>query len=162
MLTANQRSTSIKFAFAVSIAVSFNSSSPSNASNTLSASQRVGKPKGKHFLFIHFEVCCHLNYLARTKSLIFQIGLFFTFKAYNLSRQSSIVEIKSRQVKIWYNTVNEFIFNQKSHIQWDCQNLIVTPHVVLPKFDGMVDMVDILIFKNGVQALCLSSFCLDF
>ena len=62
----------------------------------------IGKPKGEHFLLIHFKVCCHLNYLARTKSLIFQIGLFFTFKAYNLSRQSSIVEIKSRQVKIWY------------------------------------------------------------
>ena len=94
-----------------------------------------------------------ISYEDRIKSLIFQIGLFFTFKAYHLSGKSSNLEIKSRQVNIWYNTINEFVFDQKSHIQWDCQNFIVTPHVVLPKFDGMVDMVNILIFKNGVQAL---------
>ena len=34
-------------------------------------SKTIGcKPKGEHFLFIHFEVCCHLNYLASLCSSI--------------------------------------------------------------------------------------------
>lgn len=52
--------------------------------------------------------------------------------------------------------ISKIVFDEKPHIKRDCKHFIFASHIICPEFNGIIDMIDILVLQNCFQTFCFA------